>query len=429
VARSRWQTGSITVVEQKRGKYWMLRFNEYLPRPNGTLRRVRRKVNLGSLKKIPNKRTARLLAQPYMDAINKAAPVKSPAVEAVRQLQQPSGNAAMTYRDFFPRWHAAIVTKKSKGTQRVYRAQFKLHIEPVLGGIRLCDIDTLLLQDLVTLLENKGLDADSIRLVMAVISGSLKSALAWKFIEVHPMKGVVLPRATATAKKPFSIGDTQSILNHAQCDADRLEFYLWAETGCRIGESCALNVEDVDLLRKRLSINQSINKWNEFTDTKNHSPRSLAISTFLTETLRQHIGDRTSGPLFPARESGKHQNPGTPAKRLKKALNTLNITGSAHIFRHSNASLMDELGIPSKMKKDRLGHSTRSDITLHVYTHHQAKVEAEVAEKICEALLSLVNEEEPAEDLSRVKLQALTSIIDPRMVSLLGSKWSGKRVN
>jgi integrase len=420
VARNRWQTGSITLEPYKTGKFWILRFYEYVLQPGGERVKVRRKINLGSLKQIPTKKMARLLAQPYLDEVNKAATAKSPAVTAVKQKEEPPANAAMTYAAFFKRWSETILTKKARSTQRVYKRQFKLHIEPVIGKIRLCDIDALLLQDLVTVLENEPLDGDSVRLVMAVVSGSLRSAVTWKFIESNPARGVVLPRASAQVKKPFSIRNTQDILNNAECDTDRLEYYLWAETGCRIGESCGLNVEDVDLVHKRLSFNQNVNKWKEFSDTKNHTPRTLAISSFLTESLRKHIGSRTSGPLFPARTKGDHQNPGVPYDRLKKVLDKLNIEGSTHFFRHSNSTLMDELGIPSKVKKDRLGHSTNSDITLHVYTHHAARVEAEAAEKICAALLCLVEEEAEPEDDTWVHLKALEHQMDPKMKGLLG---------
>jgi integrase len=42
--------------------------------------------------------------------------------------------------------------------------------------------------------------------------------------------------------------------------------------------------------------------------------------------------------------------------------------GGLHAFRHTNSTLMDRLGVPPKVRQQRLGHSDPS-LTLGVYTH------------------------------------------------------------
>jgi integrase len=39
-----------------------------------------------------------------------------------------------------------------------------------------------------------------------------------------------------------------------------------------------------------------------------------------------------------------------------------------HAFRHANAVLMDRLGVPMKVRQQRLGHGDAS-VTLGIYTH------------------------------------------------------------
>jgi integrase len=68
------------------------------------------------------------------------------------------------------------------------------------------------------------------------------------------------------------------------------------------------------------------------------------------------------------------RGPATPRKRRSLILpyplvDSLGIErGGLHAFRHTNSTLMDQLGAPFKVRQQRLGHS---DVTLmlNAYTH------------------------------------------------------------
>ena len=69
--------------------------------------------------------------------------------------------------------------------------------------------------------------------------------------------------------------------------------------------------------------------------------------------------------------------------QLKPLLAKLSIyDGGAHAFRHLNASLMDELRTPDKVRQERLGHLDFNDVTLHVYSHAESKDHRIVAEQL-----------------------------------------------
>jgi integrase len=55
----------------------------------------------------------------------------------------------------------------------------------------------------------------------------------------------------------------------------------------------------------------------------------------------------------------------------------------AHLqeFRHTNSTLMDCLGVPLKVRQQRLGHSD-SSLTLDVYTHVASEDDVRVAEQM-----------------------------------------------
>jgi integrase len=59
--------------------------------------------------------------------------------------------------------------------------------------------------------------------------------------------------------------------------------------------------------------------------------------------------------------------------------------GSLHAFRHANRTLIDRLGVPLKLRVQRLGHSDKS-FTLDVYTHVASEDDARIAEQSDEIL-------------------------------------------
>ncbi len=69
-------------------------------------------------------------------------------------------------------------------------------------------------------------------------------------------------------------------------------------------------------------------------------------------------------------------------RKLYPLLDSLGIQrGGLHAFRHTNSTLMDRLGVPLKVRQQRLGHSDVS-LTLDVYTHIQSEDDIRFAEQL-----------------------------------------------
>jgi integrase len=56
-----------------------------------------------------------------------------------------------------------------------------------------------------------------------------------------------------------------------------------------------------------------------------------------------------------------------------------------HAFRHANASFMDELSVPMKVRQQRLGHSDPR-LTMNTYTHMASSDDERIAEQLGEIL-------------------------------------------
>lgn len=83
-------------------------------------------------------------------------------------------------------------------------------------------------------------------------------------------------------------------------------------------------------------------------------------------------------------------------RKLLPLLRSLNIQGGGlHGFRHANASMMDELAVPMKVRQQRLGHSDPR-LTMNVYTHMASADDERIAEQLG-ALLHAVGQKQAFE--------------------------------
>jgi integrase len=102
--------------------------------------------------------------------------------------------------------------------------------------------------------------------------------------------------------------------------------------------------------------------------TKSRKPRVFSLSPQLTAALRAHVQGRCPDePLFVSAE-GKRLDPDNFGKRvLKPIVEKLGLQGAFHAMRHDNATALDGLNTPLKVRQARLGH-VNPETTLN-YTH------------------------------------------------------------
>jgi len=115
--------------------------------------------------------------------------------------------------------------------------------------------------------------------------------------------------------------------------------------------------------------------------TKSRKPRVFPLSPQLTEALRLYVERRNpDDPLFLSKR-GKRLHPDNFVKRqLKPILKKLGLEGATHAFRHGNASLLDHLHAPMRVRQDRLGHADPR--TTMGYTHVIGDDDRRVAEQL-----------------------------------------------
>lgn len=178
----------------------------------------------------------------------------------------------------------------------------------------------------------------------------------------------------------MSIGKDQ-FENYIPWMAFRTLYY----TGIRIGEMLALQVQDIDFVKKILIVNkglQRIDKEDYIDEPKTvKSNRRINLPDFLLADLKEYISkmgkDLPTDRLFP-------KSKGYFEKKKATVLRSCNLPHiRIHDLRHSHASLLIELGFSPIAVAERLGHQKVST-TLNIYGHLFPNKQAGMAEKLNE---------------------------------------------
>jgi len=320
---------------------------------------------------------------------------------------QTMGKAATPFAVFAARWQEEVLVHKKASTAATVKGHINNSLIPAFGKLAMGDIDSERVQSFLNRLVGKA-SPKTVKNVWTTLRIMWNSAVAWKYAAGELR--VELPKARKLRMRCYAVQEVKRILAHTK-DAERIFFWLAAETGLRAGELIALRVSDVDVEKLAVEVSKAI--WNGSEDNPKTEAafRSVCLSSRLGSQLKEYLAERTDGYLFQT-SSG---NPWDASNVLERKLNTLlerleipkidikllakfvgkdrtieQATRSEkraaslglHSFRHTMATAMDSLGIPQQIRKQRLGHSG-SSVTDN-YTHTFTDDERNAAEKLGE---------------------------------------------
>lgn len=130
--------------------------------------------------------------------------------------------------------------------------------------------------------------------------------------------------------------------------------------GPRVSELCDLKVENVDLGGAMLAI----------IEGKGSKDRTIPFGSKLRVVLREWIGERTSGWLFPG-PNGKRLSPRTFQERLAALAKAAKINvkkGHPHSLRHGFACSLLHKGADLKEIQELLGHANLATTEIYLHT-------------------------------------------------------------
>lgn len=269
--------------------------------------------------------------------------------------------------------------QRSPGTLQTYRRQWEGHVSPGLGGLRLSQVTTPVVDHfLVDMHERVG--AATARTARAVISGAMGRAVRESAIRFNPTREVRRLKSTPR-RRPRALTEEERAAwflaiardpKAASRDLPDLCAFMLA-TGLRIGEVLAVVWSEVNLLHGTVEVTSTLLRVTGRglirKPTKTDAgQRVLVLPTWCVAMLRRRasVGVGPEEPVFGTIDGG-FREPRTVSRWLFQVREASGMEWvTTHTWRKTTASVLDGSGITARMIADQLGHS-RVSMTQDVY--------------------------------------------------------------
>lgn len=205
-----------------------------------------------------------------------------------------------------------LVFKKPSVSARTFEGNmrnFRLHIEPHIGNMKVYEVDTFVIQKLVNKLGEEGLSIDVIKKNKHLINQFFEYAKGNKWVVDNPTSKLKIrskDRTKTEAKERYKALNPEEraifleALNRDESNFIKPLCILLMFAGLRIGEACALKWKDVNFENKTLKVERGITQVAKFDekgkviervtvvgDTKTAcSVREIPITDIVVETLK-----------------------------------------------------------------------------------------------------------------------------------------------
>lgn len=288
------------------------------------------------------------------------------------------------YSDWTETWIGTKTHLRPK-TLEGYESLFKSRILPHFGIARLRDIRAIQIEQWISAMHDEGLSASRIRQAHSLMSSTLGAAVRSQMIQTNPAEGVSLPRRIRNPMLFLSPPEVERLAYEIPKEHQTLIWTL-AYTGIREGEATALRRERVNPLLRELVVAESatdVHGRKMFTSTKNHETRTVALPSFLSEMLNDHLSmfvSPDSDALVFTSTVGTAINWSNFRRRVWKPAvlrAQLDPALRIHDLRHTAASILIAQDCQAKVVQEHLGHKSiiiTMDRYGHLYPEDRSKV-------------------------------------------------------
>lgn len=336
-----------------------------------------------------------VMAKTRREAIEKAE-----ALIAKRKKGLNTDRAKATVAEFLTRFLDYYQTEGGVAlrTWQDYRYHIETNIVPAIGALPLGELKPLQVDEWIRGLRERGLGDRTIEYAQSVLRRALQFAVEWEVIERNPASARFRAAKRKRTVKPggkkirfLDPDETRRFLEATKCGAHEALYALAITTGMRPEEVYGLRWRDLDLDRRRLTVNQVVAKTRrkkgdtcariEFGAPKtDKSRRTLDFPPFVAQLLAEHrnevnelrrlAGDRWQdhGLVFPS-QVGTPLEERNVLRRFQKICESIGLPRlRLYDLRHTHASLLINEGVHPKRISERLGHSSIK-LTMDTYGH------------------------------------------------------------
>ena len=240
-------------------------------------------------------------AQPWLDGV-------TTAVQTGTYVHPKAGRTAVG--QLAPVWLKVKVGKVKPKTYAGYESLLKVQVLPRWRDVGVSTITSADIEAWVSEMTSSGLSASRTRQAYQVLKGVLDTAVKARNLAANPAQSVDLPKLPESRRRYLTMAQLEALADAAG------EYGLFIRVlgycGLRWGEAVALTVDKCDLLRSRLIVDRSVLDAGgvlSIGTTKSGKRREVPLSTFLRDSLAEHLAGRAADDLvFPAPQGGYLRN-------------------------------------------------------------------------------------------------------------------------
>ena len=310
----------------------------------------------------------------------------------------------LTVAEWLRQWLDEAQHSVARKTLERYREIVERHLVPALGAIALTKLQAIHIQHyyVEALASGRrdgtgGLSARTVNHHDRVLNVAMKRARALRLIPTNPVEDVSRPRVEQHEMQVLEPAECAALLAAARDSRIFPIIILTLGTGLRRGEVLGLRWSDVDLARKIVIVQQSLEQTRAGlafkTPKTRKSRRTIALSPTLVEVLHAHrakqaaerlaLGmSRAPDGLTFTRLDGDPIWPDALTKEFGRIVRRAKVRRiTFHGLRHTHATDLLRAGVHPKIASERLGHSTVG-ITLDTYSHATPSLQEDAAMRI-----------------------------------------------
>ena len=374
-------------IRQRRPKVWQITIE--LPKDPITGKRIRRYRTVEGTKK-----EAERAMHEFVTELERGIYVANDNISIMEWVQ--------TWLDVY------IVPNVSPTTLSRYQGMIKRYINPVIGNVRVQQLNTLAVQSWVNSLKvspasGKEMSAATIKHAYHVLKGAMDKAVLAGIIYRSPCAGIMLPKGQKKQAVIYDEKQIRQLLDAAAGTEMDLVIDMELCLGLRRGELLGLEWGDIDwehnqvkIIRTRVVVDGKSVVKEPKTAT---SVRTLDVPLPLMKKLSKHkmqcLSNRLRlGPAYTITDyiivhpDGKPIYPEYLSQMLTKLQDKAGLPKCRfHDLRHLCASIMLLQGVNVKVAQERLGHKDIAT-TMNIYSHVLPSSAREAAEKIGQLVYS-----------------------------------------
>ena len=297
----------------------------------------------------------------------------------------------ITFRQFFDQWSVRQVWKPGTTAAMKLAALSTPFADVPMANIRRSHVEAW-----IRAMDRQGLAPGTIHTRYVNVRSVFRAAVFDRVIAHDPTDRVTLPRRRKQ-DAAMAIPTTKQVGSLLTGAEDRFTAFVavCAFAGLRLGEAAALQVADIDFLRRTISVQRQVQRLNggevDVRAPKYESERVVYVPEALTDLLAAHIAEHCPGDdparwLFPL-SGGQPVHQNTVGHMWRKTKDKSKVHGfKLHDLRHFYASGLIAAGCDVVTVQRSLGHG-QPTTTLNTYSHLWPTAE-DRTRKAAEALMA-----------------------------------------